>query len=90
MSLHKDKLADMQRYPDKLKRLIKRRFKIDLDNNKTGLDGRPLKNMSEHDEEIIDFSFTVFNAQQLRINELKSASLQFLTSFTELQKATQE
>lgn len=87
MALDRNRVKDLQAYPVKLKRLIKRRFKIDLDDSKTGLGGAPLRNMSEQDEEIIEFSLTVFNAQQLKINELKSASSQFLTSFTELQKA---
>jgi len=90
VALDRNQVKDFQAYPAMLKRLIKRRFKIDLDDTKFGLRGAPLKNMSEHDEEVIVFSLTVFNAQQSKINNLKSASSQFLISFKELQEAVSE
>ncbi|NQZ49653.1 MAG: hypothetical protein HRT95_05540 [Moritella sp.] len=77
----------LQKYPDKLKRLLKRSLKIDLDNKKSGFRGEPLKLIDESTLELIEFSRVVFTSQQVKIDELKQASSQFLTSFTELQQA---
>ncbi len=84
MALCNTQIQDMQAYPEKLKRLIKRRFKIDLNDAKTGMNGKHLKTMSDTEEELISFAHTVFVAQQAEINTLKNATSQFLNAFSEL------
>jgi hypothetical protein len=88
--IHKDTLNDMKAWPDKLKRLIARRYKIDLNNSKTGFKGEPLSTIDEYHEDILGFAFTVFQSQQVEINRLKSASSNFLTAFSELQEAVKQ
>jgi len=87
MKLSTADVNQLQRYPDKLKRLLKRSLKIDLDNKINGFRGEPLKLIDESTLELIEFSRVVFTSQQVKIDELKQTSSQFLTSFTELQQA---